>query len=127
MNKILTIIIIFLSTSVLSANERDAKLDKLFMELKNNITSSSPMIAQQIWGLWSTHPVDEKLTSILDEGSKLVQDQKLVKAIDIFSDAIELDPTWAEAWNKRATAYYMIGEFQKSQDDIDKVLSLIHI
>ena len=124
MNKILTIIILFVSTSVLSANERDAKLDKLFMELKNNITSSSPMIAQQIWTLWSTHPTDEKLTSILDEGSRLVQDRQLTLAINVFTEVIELDPTWAEAWNKRATVFYMVGEFNKSQDDIDKVLEL---
>ena len=124
MNKIIAIIILFLSTTVLSANERETQLDKLFNELKKNISSSSPKIAEQIWTLWSTHPTDEKLTSILDEGSRLVQDQKLVKAIDIFTDAIEMDPTWAEAWNKRATVYYMVGEFQKSQDDIDKVLEL---
>ena len=124
MKKILAIIILLLSTTVLSANERETQLDKLFNELKKNISSSSPRIAEQIWTLWSTHPTDEKLTSILDEGSRLVQDQKLVKAIDIFTDAIEMDPTWAEAWNKRATVYYMIGEFQKSQDDIDKVLEL---
>jgi len=123
-NKILTIIILFVSTSVLSANERDAKLDKLFMELKNNITSSSPMIAQQIWTLWSTHPTDEKLTSILDEGSRLVQDRQLTLAINVFTEVIELDPTWAEAWNKRATVFYMVGEFNKSQEDIDKVLEL---
>ena len=124
MNKILSIIILFLSTTTLSANERDTQLDKLFTELKKNISSSSPRIAQQIWTLWSTHPTDEKLTSILDEGSRLVQDQKLIRAIDIFTDVIEMDPTWAEAWNKRATVFYMVGEFQKSQDDIDKVLEL---
>ena len=124
MNKILSIIILFLSTTALSANERDTQLDKLFTELKKNISSSSPEIAQQIWTLWSTHPTDEKLTSILDEGSRLVQDQKLIRAIDIFTDVIEIDPTWAEAWNKRATVFYMVGEFQKSQDDIDKVLEL---
>ena len=124
MKKILAIIILFLSATVLNANERETQLDKLFNELKKNISSSSPKIAEQIWTLWSTHPTDEKLTSILDEGSRLVQDQKLVKAIDIFTDAIEMDPTWAEAWNKRATVYYMVGEFQKSQDDIDKVLEL---
>ena len=124
MNKILSIIILFLSTATLDANERDTQLDKLFTELKKNIASSSPEIAQQIWTLWSTHPTDEKLTSILDEGSRLVQDQKLIRAIDIFTDAIEMDPTWAEAWNKRATVFYMVGEFQKSQDDIDKVLEL---
>ena len=124
MKKILTVIFLFLSTSILSANERDAQLDKLFNELKKNISSSSSSIAQQIWTLWSTHPTDQKLTSILDEGSRLVQDQKLYKAIEVFTKAIELDPNWAEAWNKRATVLFMIGEFQKSQDDIDKVLEL---
>ncbi len=82
------------------------------------------MIAQQIWSLWSTHPTDEKLTSILDEGSRLVQDRQLARAISVFTEVIELDPTWAEAWNKRATVFYMVGEFDKSQDDIDKVLEL---
>ena len=124
MKKILLLILLFLSTSVLSANERDSQLDKLFHELKKNIPSLSSGIAQQIWMLWSTHPTDQKLTSILDEGSKLVQDRKLYRAIDVFTEAIELDPSWAEAWNKRATVFYMVGEFQKSQDDIDKVLEL---
>ncbi|MDC0419683.1 tetratricopeptide repeat protein [Candidatus Pelagibacter sp.] len=124
MKKILVIILIFLSSSFLSANERDAQLDKLFIELKKNIPSLSPSIAEQIWILWSTHPTDQKLTSILDEGSRLVQDQQLNRAIDVFTEAIELDPTWAEAWNKRATVFYMVGEFQKSQDDINKVLEL---
>ncbi|MDA8643612.1 tetratricopeptide repeat protein [Candidatus Pelagibacter bacterium] len=125
MKKILTIIVLYLSTiSTLFADDRNVELDKLFLELKKNIPSLSSGIAQQIWMLWSTHPTDQKLTSILDEGSRLVQDQQLNRAIDVFTEAIELDPTWAEAWNKRATVFYMVGEFQKSQDDIDKVLEL---
>ena len=124
MKKILIIIFLFLSTSTLGANERNTQLDKLFNELKKNISPSSSIIAQQIWTLWSTHPTDPKLTLILDEGSKLVQDQKLYKAIEVFTKVIELDPNWAEAWNKRATVLYMIGDYQESQNDIDKVLSL---
>ena len=122
--KILVIILLLLSTSFLSANERDTQLDKLFDELKKNIPSLSSNIAEQIWMICSTHPTDKKLTSILDEGSRLVQNQQLNRAIDVFTQVIELDPTWAEAWNKRATVFYMVGEFQKSQDDIDKVLEL---
>ena len=124
MKKFFLIIILSLSTTTLSANDRDAELDKLFLELKKNIPSLSSEIVQQIWMLWSTHPTDQKLTSILDEGSRLVQDQQLKRAINVFTEAIELDPNWAEAWNKRATVFYMVGEFQKSQDDIDKVLEL---
>ena len=124
MKQILSIIILFLSTTILSANDRNAELDKLFLELKKNNPSLSSSVAKQIWMLWSTHPSDQKLTSILDEGSRLIQDQQLNRAIDVFTEAIELDPTWAEAWNKRATVFYMVGEFQKSQNDIDKVLEL---
>ena len=124
MNKIVFAFFIFLINTVLYAEDQNKELDRLFLDLKKNIPSKSVNIEQQIWLLWSTHPSDEKLTSLLDEGSRLVQDQKLYKAISIFTDAIELDPTWAEAWNKRATVFYMVGEFQKSQNDIDKVLVL---
>tara|TARA_B100001094_G_C17778176_1_gene598391 strand:- start:110 stop:655 length:546 start_codon:yes stop_codon:yes gene_type:complete len=124
MKKIVTAIVIFFLNSVTFADDRNKELDKLFLELKKDITSNSSDIEKQIWLLWSTHPSNEKLTSMLGEGSRLVQDQKLFRAISVFTEAIELDPTWAEAWNKRATVLYMLGEFQKSQNDIDKVLEL---
>ena len=124
MNKILTIFILFFSTTTLIANERNLELDKLFIDLKKNDPTLSKNIELKIWDLWSTHPTDEKLTSILNEGSRLMQDKDLFRAISVFTEVIEMDPTWAEAWNKRATVYYMIGEFEKSQNDIDKVLNL---
>jgi len=124
MNKILTIFILFFSTTTLIANERNLELDKLFIDLKNNDPTLSKNIELKIWDLWSTHPTDDKLTSILNEGSRLMQDKDLFRAISVFTEVIEMDPTWAEAWNKRATIYYMIGEFEKSQNDIDKVLNL---
>tara|TARA_B100001093_G_C26463026_1_gene857273 strand:- start:65 stop:610 length:546 start_codon:yes stop_codon:yes gene_type:complete len=122
--KLFTIIFVFFLTSNLSANDRDLRLNKLFMELKKNIPTLSSNTEQQIWRLWSTHPTDKKLTSMLDEGSRLIQDHQLIRAITVFTEAIEIDPTWAEAWNKRATVFYMIGEFERSQNDIDKVLEL---
>ena len=73
---------------------------------------------------WSTHPSDNKLTSLLSIGSDLVNNNELSKAIEIFTKVIEIDRNWAEAWNKRATVFYMIGEFEKSQKDIDQVLKL---
>ena len=61
---------------------------------------------------------------MLEDGSKLVRENKLFESIDIFTKVINLDPKWAEAWNKRATVFYLVGEFQKSQNDINKVLEL---
>ena len=53
-----------------------------------------------------------------------MRDQNYIKAKDIFTEVINLDQSWAEAWNKRATVLYMLGEFEKSQNDIDQVLAL---
>ena len=119
-------IIFFLTVSINSsiANDKNIQLDKLFNNLKANNISKSYKAEQKIWKLWSTHPSDKRLTSMLAEGSNLVNKQKFDEAIIIFSKVIDLDPKWAEAWNKRATVLYMIGKFQKSQDDIDKVLEL---
>jgi len=119
---ILVLFFIFFSPSF--ADDRDTKLDKLFNKLKVENSDNVLEIEQKIWKIWSTHPVDEKLTSLLAEGSNLVNNDKYNQAIDVFSKAIEIDPSWAEAWNKRATVLYLSGEFEKSQNDIDKVLEL---
>ena len=125
MKKLFLLILFYLLLQVISlANERDTRLNQLFNELKVNKSKGAFIIEQEIWALWSTHPTDEKLTERLEEGSQLVRDQNYIKAKDIFTEVINLDQSWAEAWNKRATVLYILGEFQKSQDDIDKVLAL---
>ncbi len=125
MKRLLLVILVYLFSQVSSfANERDTRLNQLFNELKANKSKVAFIIEQEIWALWSTHPTDEKLTARLEEGSQFVRDQNYIKAKDIFTEVINLDQNWAEAWNKRATVLYMLGEYQKSQDDIDKVLEL---
>ena len=119
-----SIILIFFSINNLFADDRTKTLDRLFNDLKINNTNLSSQTEQKIWKIWSTHPSDNKLTSLLSIGSDLVNNNELSKAIEIFTKVIEIDPNWAEAWNKRATVFYMIGEFEKSQKDIDQVLKL---
>ena len=125
MKKLFLVILVYLfSLSVSLANERDIRLNQLFNELKANKSKVAFIIEQEIWALWSTHPTDQKLTAKLEEGSQFVRDQNYLKAKDIFTEVINLDQSWAEAWNKRATVLYILGDFQKSQDDIEKVLAL---
>ena len=45
-------------------------------------------------------------------------------ALDFINRAIKINPNFAEAWNKRATAYYMLGEYDKSMTDINITLKL---
>ena len=118
------IFVLFITTGVSIANERDIKLDRLFDDLKNLNSKLTYETEQQIWKIWSTHPTDQKLTTILNQGSELVLSQKYVEAVHVFSKIIKLDPSWAEAWNKRATVLYLLGDYEGSQRDINEVLKL---
>ena len=125
MKKIITSLIYILFIINQSfADDRKDELNKLFKELKIKNSIVTFEIEQKIWKIWSTHPNKNNLTSLLAKGSNLVNQNKLYEAEAIFSKVIKLDPNWAEAWNKRATVLYLLGEFQKSQNDIDKVLEL---
>ena len=125
MKKALIVILFYLFSQVSClANERDTRLNQLFNELKANKSKVAFIIEQEIWALWSTHPTDEKLTARLEEGSQFVRDQNYIKAKDIFTEVINLDRNWAEAWNKRATVLYLMGKYELSQADIDKVLMI---
>ena len=118
------LIFILFSSNELKAENRDNLLNQLFMDLKINNKDLSYKIEQKIWDIWSTHPTDKDLTLRLAEGSSLVKNNQLSKAVKIFTEVIDKDPSWAEAWNKRATVLYMIGDYNGSQNDIDKVLNL---
>ena len=125
MKKYFIIFLILCSNfNLLNADDRVNKLNKLFNDLKIKNSSIASKAEQKIWKIWSTHPNNEKLTLLLAEGSSLVNSENYNQAIDVFSKAINLDPLWAEAWNKRATVLYLSGEFERSQKDIDKVLEL---
>jgi tetratricopeptide (TPR) repeat protein len=121
--QILIILILFSSIETV-ADQRNSELDQLFNELKIDNTDLTYETEQKIWKIWSTHPTNQKLTNRLNEGTVFVRSRKLTKAVKIYTEVIEKDPKWAEAWNKRATVLYMMGEYKKSQEDIDKVLEL---
>ena len=122
--KSIILVFILLSLTSLKAQDRDFQLNKLFNELKMNNTTLIYGAEQKIWEIWSTHPNNQKLTERLAEGSKLVRNKQLSKALNVFTEVINLDPKWAESWNKRATLLYIVGDYKASQKDIDKVLGL---
>ena len=127
MKRIKFLIVIILNIVFFSntfADERNQQLDGLFKELKTGEMLSNLTIEQKIWKIWSTHPQKQDLTNLLNKGSKFLKNNQLYEAKKIFTKLIEKDPKWPEAWNKRATVLFLLGEFKKSQQDIDKVLEL---
>ena len=111
-----------------NAEERENELNNLFKQLKNSEATKAIEIENQIWKVWSVHPSSDRkgyrLTELLAQGSFLIAEKELIRAYEIFSQIILVDPNWSEAWNKRATVLYLLGRYQRSQKDIDVVLKL---
>ena len=126
MKKIFFIFIFFVYSFFSYAdNNQQKKIDDLFDQLKTASSyKDSKVIESQIWKLWITHPSKNNLTTLLADGSLYMSQNKLETAYETFTKTIELDSNWAEAWNKRATVLYLMGKYELSQADIDKVLEL---
>ena len=101
------------------------QIDKLFDQLKSTTNyQESKEIESKIWELWTTHPSENSLTALLADGSFYMSQNNLKTAYETFTKTIEMDSKWAESWNKRATVLYLMGEYELSQADIDKVLEI---
>ena len=125
MKKFSFIFFIFVFSSSLFADDNKKEIDKLFIQLKSALNfENSKDIEDKIWDLWTTHPSKDNLTKLLADGSSDMMDNKLETAYNKFTEVIEMDPNWAEAWNKRATVLYLMGKYELSQADIDKVLAI---
>jgi tetratricopeptide (TPR) repeat protein len=120
------ILFFFISSFFLSAqSSQKIVLDKLFDQLvKTNDSNNAEQLEKQIWSVWSEHPNNNKLTDRLEFGTELMQYGDYNYALRVFDNIIVTDPQWSEAWNKRATVYFLMNEFSNSLDDIDKVLSI---
>ena len=120
----LTIFLIFLMFSISQADQNDPKLEILFNDLSQ---TQSEMKAQpillEIWSIWSV-AIDTKTQEKFDAGNQLMSKRQYDESILMFSDAINLQPTFAEAWNKRATVNYIIGNYEESISDIFSTLEL---
>ena len=120
----LKIFLFFLMVSISQADQNDPKLEILFNDLSQ---TQSEMKAQpillEIWSIWSV-AIDTKTQEKFDAGNQLMSKRQYDESILMFSDAINLQPTFAEAWNKRATVNYIIGNYEESISDIFSTLKL---
>ncbi|MBW4555263.1 MAG: tetratricopeptide repeat protein [Trichormus sp. ATA11-4-KO1] len=78
------------------------------------------------WFFQSSQPVVTAVNSeqLYQEGVRKYQAGKYQAAVDDFTQAIELDPQNALAYNKRGNAFYQLGNYQQAQADSSKAISL---
>lgn len=105
------------------AAQRRHRLDELFTRLAKAEGSSWERVENDIWSQWS-HSGSASMDLLLSLAAKAMDERDLDAALRFLNDLVRLAPEFAEGWNKRATVYYLRGEYGRSIADIQRVLAL---
>jgi tetratricopeptide (TPR) repeat protein len=103
--------------------ERTYNLDTLFAGLKvAPDADSAKAIEERIWALWMVSGSDT--CNLLMGRVKTASDEKDYDlAVKLLDAVIAIRPDYVEAWNRRATVYYLMKDYGHSLADIGEVLA----
>ncbi len=106
------------------ADQKDPRLDELFAVLQTSEDPGALSAAHgQIWEIW-TNNQDAELFAMMEQGIVLMSRRQLSEALKVFDDLVDIAPDYAEAWNKRATVHFLLGNYADSVADVDVTLDL---
>lgn len=110
--------------AIVQAQQTNAALDALFADLRS---AENPAAAQritgQIWALW-VHPEDPALAERMALVLQRFGMSDLAGAIVLLDQMVVDYPEYAEGWNQRATAHFLLRNFEQSLADIERTLAV---
>jgi tetratricopeptide (TPR) repeat protein len=124
--RILAVVVVVFAASLgaAAAAGRDRNLDSLFELLqKATTTAEAQSVEGAIWTLWMQSG-DADADTLMQLGVAAMNAGDLDAALAAFDSLVKAAPDFAEAWNKRATVYYMAGDYAASVADIERTLAL---
>lgn len=106
------------------ADQNAKELPGLFGELAEvEDQNRANQIQQTVWGHWLTGPDDTSDALMLQIQTALELGRPQV-GIELSNQLIDSYPEYAEAWNKRATFFYILNRLDESVADIKTTLDL---
>ena len=99
-----------------------ADLPAMARALRDSDPKVRALTEQAMWEVWSRSG-DAEIDALFALGVEQMSMRQLDLAVDTFTKIIRRRPDFAEAWNKRATVYFVLGEYAKSLADCDEVMA----
>jgi tetratricopeptide (TPR) repeat protein len=116
-------LVLGLAVASLPGHAQTEVLDQLFEELAEAGETEWQDVEKRIMVEWS-HSGSQAMDLLLERGRRAIKDGDYAKAVDHLSALIDHSPDFAEAYNARATAYYLLEEYGLSVADIESTLAL---
>ncbi|MBM3491183.1 MAG: tetratricopeptide repeat protein [Alphaproteobacteria bacterium] len=105
-------------------DQGDRRLGDLFGKLKEAARSEDArLIEQAIWAVW-LESGSATVDLLMQRGLQAMSSGDYPTGLVLFNSIVEFAPNYAEGWNKRATLYYLMGEFSASIADVERTLAL---
>jgi tetratricopeptide (TPR) repeat protein len=79
-------------------------------------------VESAMWSVWSRSGAED-IDRLFAIGVEQMSQRQLDAAVETFSRVIQRRPEFAEGWNKRATVYYLLGDYRHSLADCDEVMA----
>ncbi len=99
-------------------------LDVLFLDLKSAVDESAASeIENKIWELW-LRSGDDAIDKLMQRAMFFMNSGLFQDSLTLLNEIINQKPKFSEAWNKRATVFYLMHRYEESMSDIVKVLEL---
>jgi len=89
--------------------------------LRDSDETVAGLAEHSLWQVWSRSG-DPEVDNLFRLGIEQMNQGDAESALKTFSLIIQKKPDFAEGWNKRATLYYLIGEYEKSLADCEEVI-----
>lgn len=106
----------------MARGNRTQNLEFLFGALKvAPDETSAKAIEQRIWALWAVSPSDTA-NLLMTRVRTAIEAKETDLAIKLLDGIVKIKPDYVEAWNRRATLYYVKKDFGSSLADIREVL-----
>jgi tetratricopeptide (TPR) repeat protein len=99
-----------------------ADLPALARALRDSDPTVRALTESAMWEVWSRSG-DAEVDALFAIGVEQLQLRQLDDAVATFTRIIARRPQFAEAWNKRATAYFVQGDYARSLADCDEVMA----
>ncbi len=120
----LTVLLLLTLGVPAGAGQGNMRLDALFQALGTTADEAyAESVEEHIWDFWLDHP-DIEMIRIMRAGVSSLNGDDYTAALAAFDRAVARDPTYAEGWNKRANAHYMLGDYRAAVDDLRHALVL---
>jgi len=98
-----------------------ADVPALLARLRDGEPVVRELAEQAIWAVWSRSD-DPEVDRLFARGVAEMESRNFAASIATFTRIIELKPDFAEGWNKRATAYFLAGDYRRSLADCEEVM-----